>query len=303
MAIAFPDFTPSSQPVVDPTEVYINTIFNHVEARGVSGTATGELWGPRGVAINPSNNHIFVAEGRLSPKFARLSIFSETGEYLENYSHKDMESLWGIAIDQNNVYVTDRMVHAVFHLKLETELRMVARVGSKGSDIGQFDEPRQLCIFTNGDIYIADRDNDRIQILDSCLHPMRVVTHPSLHKPYDVKITTDEIYVLSPEDSPCVHVFTLSGLKIRSLITRGDGMPVDLPLFFCVDAKSLIFSDYYGHQIEFFSNDGALIQTLGKYGHKVGKFSYPHGLAFTSRLNLVIVSSNKKYGLQIYSSQ
>ena len=197
MALAFPD----SQPV------------DHLTAVAKRGQAPGELWCPIGVAIDPATNYIYVTEGGFN--FPRVSIFSEFGEFLNRYTHEYMKALWGIAIHGNNLYVTDDMVHAVFHLKIEADLRLVARLGSIGSGIGQFDEPSQLSISANGDVYIADTNNNRIQILDSSLHPIREVTHPSIHRPYDLKLTT-EMYVLCPGDSPCVHVFTHTGHKLRS---------------------------------------------------------------------------------------
>ena len=286
MAIAFPD----PQPV------------DHLTAVAKEGPAPGELWRPHGVAIDPATNQIYVAEGRLSPSFTRVSIFSDLGEYLNSYTHEDMEFLWGIAIQGSSMYVTDRMVHAVFHVKIEADFRLVARLGKRGSGIGQFNHPSQLSLSTNGDVYIADAVNNRIQILDSSLHPRREVTHPSMHNPCDVKLTTEEMYVLSSEDSPCVHVFNHSGHKIRSLIPRGEGMEVDNPNFFSLDTnKNLIISDYWAHQIKKFSNEGALLHTIGEYGDQVGMFHYTHGLALTSKLTLVVVSFNPNYGLQILS--
>ena len=265
------------------------------------GQAPGRLWWPRDVAIDPATNHIYVAEGGFN--FARVSIFAESGEFLNSYTHEHMKELWGIAIYGNNLYITDYGVDAVFHLKIEADFRLVARMGSRGSAIGEFNEPRQLSISTNGDVYIADRDNDRIQILDSSLQPIRLVTHPSMHCPCDVKLTTEEMYVLSSEDSPCLLVFTHTGHKTRSIITRGGGMQVTAPYFFCLDIKmNLIFSDWEAHQVRIFSNEGDLIHTIGEEGNEVGMLNFPTGLALTSNLNLVTVSWNVNYRLQIFSS-
>ena len=191
----------------------------------------------------------------------------------------------------------------MFHIKIESDFRLVARLGSEGSDIGQFNDPRQLSISSNGDLYIADWGNDRIQILDSSLHPIGVVAHPSMHRPRDFKLTIDKMYVLSGSDTPCVHIFSYTGHKIRSLITRGDGMQVTNPSYFCLDShKSLIISDRATHQIKIFSNEGALLHTLGELGDEVGMFFGPTGLALTSNLKLVTLSLNDNYGLQIFSS-
>ena len=264
------------------------------------GEAPGELWWPNCVAIEPTTNQIYIAEGMES--FARVSVFSESGEYLSSYTNEQMESLWGIAIHGNNLYVTDVEVSAVFHLKIEPELFMVARLGSRGSDIGQFGFPNQICSSANGDLYIADTSNDRIQILDGSLHPIRNVTHPSINEPNDVKLTAEEMFVISSVEFPCVHVFTHSGDKIRSLITRGVGMQVTDPKYFCLDIKkNLIIGDWDSDQFKVFSNEGTLLHTIGEYGQEVGKFYMPQGLALTSNQKLVTISWNDNYRLQIFS--
>ena len=302
MAVEFPDrfSVPQEVPVVP---YYLQ--MSHTVAVATGGRTPGKLWYPRSVAIDPTTNHIYVAEGGVFPNFARVSIFSETGEYLKRYTHEHMKSLYGIAIYGNNLYVTDWWLHAVFHIKIESDFRLVARLGNRGSDIGQFNSPHQLSISSNGDIYITDCGNNRIQILDSSLHPIREITHPSMHRPRDVKLTTDEIYVLSDIDTPCVHIFSYTGHKIRSLITRGNGMQVIVPSHFSLDAhESLIISDLYVYQIKIFSNECTLLHThtLGEPGIKVGMFVRPTGLALTSNLKLVTVSRNVNYGLQIFSS-
>ena len=110
------------------------------------------------------------------------------------------------------------------------------------------------------------------------------------------------MYVLSYSDSPCVHIFSYTGHKIRSLLTSGYRMQVTSPSHFCLDAhKSLIISDWGAHQIKIFSNEGTLLHTLGERGHEVVMFVLPTGLALTSNLKLVTVSYNINYGLQIFS--
>ena len=284
MAIAFPDQQP----------------LDHLTAVAKRGKAPGELYCPSGLAIDLVTNQIYVAEG--SVNFARVSIFSESGEYLKSYTHEHMKSLWGIAIHGNNLYVTDCEADAVFHLKIEADLRLVARLGSRGSGLGQFDSPQQLSISTSGDVYIADRNNYRIQILDCSLQPIRKIALPSIDMPCDIKLTTDEIYVLCLDSLFCVLVFDHAGHKIRSLITCGEGMEVGKPSYFCLDTKSNIFiSDCLTDQIKIFPNEGDLLRTIGERGKELGMFDYPYGLDLISDLKLVTVSLNNNYRLQIFS--
>ena len=108
-----------------------------IVAVGKQGHAPGELWDPCGVAIDANSNLIYVAE----VESCRVSIFSETGEFLNTFTDQDMRAPCGIAIHRDNLYVTDTEVDAVFRFKIEADMRLVASLGSKGSGMGQFNEP------------------------------------------------------------------------------------------------------------------------------------------------------------------
>ena len=161
--------------------------------------------------------------------------------------------------------MSDTGVHGVFHFKIEADMRLVAALVGKGSGDGKFDYPRQLTVSANGDVFVADYDNHRVQILDESLHFQRSIKHDSMRFPRDVKLTNNEVFVLT-ESSPCVIVFSHAGEKIRSFITRGQGMQVTGAWFFCLDApKNLIISDYGAKSVKIFSPDGSLLHSIGGF--------------------------------------
>eukprot|EP00800_Vazella_pourtalesii_P020881 TRINITY_DN756_c0_g1_i4.p1 TRINITY_DN756_c0_g1~~TRINITY_DN756_c0_g1_i4.p1 ORF type:complete len:216 (-),score=43.09 TRINITY_DN756_c0_g1_i4:95-742(-) len=208
----------------------------------------------------------------------------------------------GIALHRDNIYVTDYWTHAVLHFKMKQQIRHVATFGrGRGSSDKQLNYPLGLTVSTDGDVFVADCDNHRIKILDPSLRFKRHVTHQSMKKPRDVKLTRDEMYVLC-DDSPCVRVFSHAGEMTRSLVTRGDGMQVSDAYFFCLDAQqNLLISDYGAHNVKIFSKDGTCLHTVGQEGHGRGMLYQPRGVALTKDLNLVIVSNNKNFRLQIFS--
>ena len=270
-----------------------------IVAVGKKGKAPGELYYPRAVAID-SNNRIFVTEGISLRSHARISVFSERGEFLTCFSHQDMRELWGIAIHGDNLYVTDTEVHSIFHFKIETDFPLVAKRGTKGQQVGRFNKPSNLAVSNNGDVYVTDDGNNRVQILNSSiLHP-RTLTPQRIESLRDIKLTADEVYVLCL-DNPCVHVFSHAGERLRSLVSRGVQMQVTSSLFFCLDsAENIIISDW-SHRIKIFTKEGNLLTTIGERGHQAGMFIYPIGLAITKELNLVVVSENSNSVLQIFS--
>ena len=261
------------------------------------GTAPGGIYYPRGVAIDENTGYIYVIE-----RFgSRVSVFSETGDFLNTFSHQGMNLPLGIALHRDNIYVTDLRSHSVFHFKME-QIRHVATFGSgTGSSDELLNNPLGLTVSTDGDVFVADCNNDRIKILDQSLRFKRHVTHQSMKNPRDVKLTRDAMYVLC-DSSPCILVLSHAGQLTRSLVTRGDGMQVSYAWFFCLDAEqNLLISDYRAHDVKIFSKHGTYLHTIGQEGHERGMLYHPKGIALTKDLNLIIVSDNNNFFLQIFS--
>ena len=294
---------PIAHLAVDPVEHHITqymphyaTCYTRVVATGKKGRASGELYWPRGVAIHEETHQIFV----VNYWNVSVEIFSETGEFLYQLGVGQLSLPWGIAINGNSVYVSCWGDHTVSKFSL-TELCCIRRIGSSGSNNGQFYCPSQLSIDPIGRVYIADRSNDRICIHDPDLNHLRNITHQSMLRPSDVKVSGDRLYVLCPFDNPCLHVLTLEGDKLHSLITCGEGMDVLRPLYFCLDPlNNFVLSDCFSHSIRVFSPEGNLLHTIGREGHQQGMFHRPRGIAITPNGRLVCVSQNGNYGLQIF---
>ena len=266
-------------------------------ATGKRGSAPGELNSPFAVAINEATKQIFVANYVSD----RIEMFSETGEYLNQLSDGQLGGPWGIAIHGNSLYVSGIFSDSISKYSL-TDFSLVKRVGKMGSNNGEFNIPRQLTTDPSGCVFIADRDNNRICVLDTELNHLRNITHQAISRPSDVTVSHDRIYVLCPRNNPCMLVLSLEGDMLHSLISRGEGMDVLLPLFFCLDANSnFVISDKGTHSIRVFSPAGDLLHSIGREGHQQGMFYDPRGIAIDANGRLVSVSDNKNFGLQIFS--
>ena len=303
---------PIAHPAVDPVERSISrlgeiaevsvyephyaTCHTSVVATGKNGDAPGELNWPHAVAIHEETHKIFVA----NCNNRKVEIFSETGELFHHLSLGRRSAPVGIATHRDSVYVScwDNSV-SKFSL---TELCLVRRIGGLGSDNGQFNDPRQLTTDPIGRVFIADSWNNRICIHDPDLNHLRNITHPSMSLPVDVKVSSDRLYILSPRINPCLHVLTLEGDKLHSLITLGEGMDVLYPEFFCLDPlNNIVLSDHKSHSIRVFSPEGNLLHMIGREGHQQGMFFYPKGVAVIPNGRLVCVSNNRNYGLQMFN--
>ncbi|KAI6654156.1 hypothetical protein LOD99_3001 [Oopsacas minuta] len=265
---------------------------------GKRGSGPGELDWPRGVSIDTESGHIYVADMDNS----RIQIFSQEGEHLNQFGCQHLFKPSGILINQDNIYVTDTGHHAIFQFKLSC-LTMIKQVGSKGSGGEEFDSPRQLAISPNQHLYVPDDHNHRLQIMTTNLEFNGSLQHQTMSRPFDVKFTNNEMFVLSAVDNPCIHVFTLSGEKTRSLITRGEnGMQIKMACFFCLDGhNNLLISDLWTDNIKVYSPEGDLLHTIGQQGHQAGMFDYPKGIALHKNSKLISLSDNANFALQIFS--
>ena len=293
---------PTSPQVVEVEQIPVcvpryATCHTSIVATGKQGSDPGKLFLPFGVAILEETHQIFVANMLNN----RVEIFSETGEFLHQLGVGQLSSPYGIATHGDSVYVSCDGDNTVSKFSL-TKLCCVRRIEGGGSNNGQFNHPRQLTTDPIGRVFIADSLNDRICIHDPDLNHLRDITHPSMSLPSDVKVSRDRLYVLCSNDNPCLHVLTLEGDKLHSLISRGDRMDVLRPLFFCLDPlNNFVLSDVrYSHSIRVFSPEGNLLHTIGSKGHQQGMFSHPRGVAVTPNGRLVCVSDNRNYGLQIF---
>ena len=270
--------------------------FQPVVTVAKKGSGPGELDSPTGVAVEERSGNIFVAEANNS----RVSIFSQTGEYIWSFGTELFITPCGIAIQNDNLYVSDANKHKVFYFKLP-DMKLIQQVGKKGTGNLEFIYPCQLFISQVGDVYVCDQSNNRIQVLSSKLNFKIILKHDSMTRPADIKLTEELMYVLSCVDNPCLHVFTLTGDKIRSILSRGENLQLTRPLFFCNDMNAnIVVSDYDDHCIKIFTPEGEFLHRIGQQGHEKGMFINPKGISFTKEGRLICVSDNKNFGLQIF---
>ena len=271
--------------------------FQHLTVAGEYGSSHGRLLHPTALSVQPTTGHIFVSDMPNS----RIKIYSENLDYLKYFGLPHLRYPHGVLVHEESVYVTDLKLHAIFHFSLPKFSRL-RRVGKKGSGNEDFNCPHQLDISPNQHIYVADCQNNRLQVLNSNLDFKNSLKHPTMTEPVDVKFSTIQIFVLSSTDNPCVHMFTYSGENIGSIITTGIGMQVLKSFFFCIDGQNnIIISDNQDCNIKVFSPEGRLLYIIGEYGNEPGRFMQTMGIAILNQTKLISLSLYNKFGIQLFS--
>ena len=266
-----------------------------VLAVGKKGTANNELNAPRGLALDEPNQLIYIADYWNS----RIQVVSFAGKFLKRFGQGILKQPWGIAVTEDNVFVTDNGLHALLQFG-KKDYKLVKRTGTEGGGEGQLDYPRGLCIDYNGDVYVADYWNYRVSVFSKDLNFLKHLGTQQLKTPRDVKVTPNSVVVL--DFSPnCIHFFSRGGDLLRSCVTQGeDGMVYD-PEFFCLDAVgNILITDSNRHSIKILSPSGQLIHEIGKRGIGRGELFYPSGICLSQTENIFVVSGNIYFGLQSY---
>ena len=266
-----------------------------VLAVGKKGIANNELTYATGLALDEPNQLIYIADRWNS----RIQVVSFAGKFLKRFGQGILQRPWGIAVTEDNVFVTDCSLHALFQFK-KKHYKLVRRTGTKGGGEGELHYPRGLCTDYNGDIYVGDSKNNRVSVFSKDLNFLKHLSTQQLKYPCDVKVTPISVVVL--DESPnCIHFFSRSGDLIRSCVTHGEDGVVDSPEFFCLDtAGNILITDYRRHNIKILSPSGQLIHTIGKEGHGRGDLNYPFGISLSQTGNIFVVSHNSNFALQSF---
>jgi DNA-binding beta-propeller fold protein YncE len=132
---------------------------------GSEGSGNGQFSvGPKGIAVAPNGDVYVVDRGH-----DRIEEFTATGEYLAQFGSESgtgtiqFHQPWDIAIAANgNVLVTDTSLKHV--QETSASGANLGTFGSEGSESGQFKSLYGLAVGPNGNVYVADGGNDRLQI-------------------------------------------------------------------------------------------------------------------------------------------
>ena len=103
-----------------------------VLAVGKEGTANDELYRPRGLALDEPNQLIYIADCDNS----RIQVVSFAGKFLKRFGQGILELPYGIAVTEDNVFVIDIFLHALFQFS-KKGYKLVWRTGTEGGGEGQ----------------------------------------------------------------------------------------------------------------------------------------------------------------------
>jgi YVTN family beta-propeller protein len=120
---------------------------------------------------------------------------------------------------QDNIYVSDGYDNSRV-AKFTKEGDYVGTIGSRGREVGQFSTPHDIASDARGNIYVADRGNNRIQVLDNDLKVIRVIE--GIRSPWAICVTPGPTqYIYSADVSGTIYKATLDGKVVGKFGSMG----------------------------------------------------------------------------------
>ena len=242
---------------------------NPVKKFGTKGKEKGELNDPQGLTLY-RNECIYIADTSNS----RIQIFSTAGKFVAEFGKGQLHWPYSIALNDKWVFVSDYHHNAVFKFQI-TNNKYVCQ-----SAKGELNRPFGITVDTNGEVLVADCNNNRIAILNLELKLVRKIGKDKLIRPRDVKINNNNIFVADNNEINNIHIFTKSGDIIRSFIKLDKGTG---DIYFCFDLNNnIIVSDCRSNSIQMFTINGELI-------YKIICKDNPNGIAVDNNNNIICV--------------
>jgi len=170
---------------------------------------------------------------------------------------------------EGNTYISDGYVNSRI-AKVDKNGKWLKSWGEPGDQPGQLNTPHSIAVDANGNVYVADRGNRRIQVFDGNGKFLRQIV---IDVPFD------------PNAEPAIG--NKPELPIRGTQTMAPGAPWAV----CITPpphQVLFTSDGYPGRIYKLSLDGKVLGVFGESGKQLGQFGWIHEIACPSENELFV---------------
>ena len=253
-----------------------------------------QLNNPCGVTFDGKTGNIYVADQGNNC----VKVFDDSGRILFKFGDSDGDGKMiqpkGLVINGDRILISNCILFSELnHYILVYQLNgcFVSKIGE--GEI-KFNNPRGLaCNESNGDIYICDSGNKRIQILSKEFQFKSQFGADKLKYPRDVRLSKEYIFILD-KSNPCIHMYDYNLIFQKSVISREIGLQVVNPLYFFIDDFNNIFiSDSGSNSIQIFNSQSESI-------HKINTSTSPMGVVVDNQRRVIVVCQAVRDCLQIF---
>ena len=267
-----------------------------LEMKGKSVINISGLNVPLGVVVTKNKEFVIAENGANC-----VTILNRDGRIVKSFGRKEKKksqftSPRGVAISHDgHILVTDE--HRLQKLTFEGDF--VKSVGSRKTGNGclQFNDPVGIAVHPNtGQIYIADRYNHRIVILNNDLSYSNSFgsygsESEQFNRPFSLDFDNEGYLYVVDANNHCIKKFTLTGQYISKFGSIGSSHgQLYVPTSITIDSnlKLLYVTELCNNRISVFDTNGCFIYCFGKHGEGEGEFNHPYFITVDSLSNLYV---------------
>ena len=271
---------------------------NFIRKFGTYGNGDGQLDDPSDVGIGP-DGLVYVC----SKDDQRVLVFQKDGSYVRKFNTQSYPQ--NITFLGSKIAITTWSGHKVKIYDLNgTEITSIGS-GSPSTAQGEFNNNYGIAVDSNGDLYVGDVSNNRIQVFDSNLTFKKSV---GLHGKGGM---ASQCIILTPENTFLIsdgfgdRVFEIDGngslLRVLGNEGTADG-EFDFPRKLSLGPSGKIYvSDTNNHRIQVFDRNGSFVKKFGTNGSANGQFNAPTGIAVSAEQEVFVVDRNNDR-IQVFDS-
>ncbi len=285
---------------------------------GVAGNGLGEFYYPSAVAVDSTGN-VYVSDGlnnrvqKLTEATGIWTAWGKSGGGIGN-GLGEFNYPMGVAVDSiGNVYVADLGNHRIQKLTAATDIwtSWAKNGGGAGSGLGEFNYPAGVTVDSNGNVYVGDLYNNRVQKLTAATGVWTSWAKGGANSgnklgefnyPSGLAVDSyDNVYV-ADEDNYRIQKLTLTTGQWNQWgtegVVSGDALgEFNYPSGVTVDSTGNMYvADSENNRIQRLTTATDVWTAWGKSdggdGSGLGEFDYPDGIAVDNSGNIYVADAD-----------
>ncbi|HEX5762133.1 MAG TPA: DUF6531 domain-containing protein [Solirubrobacterales bacterium] len=270
---------------------------------GSEGEGEGQITYPMGVAVDLGGN-VWVADTYNS----RMQGFDSEGAYLGQLggfgsADGEFSSPSGVDVDASgDLWIADNENNRVQHWQSTSTAPKVGLqmggFGSVGAGPGQFSQPRAVAVDDEGDVWVADTSNHRVQEFDSEWNPIRQLgsfgtAAGQFSSPSGVAVDPAGNVWVADTGNHRLQKFDAEGGFLLQVGSQGSANgQFKSPGGVATDAQGGVWvADTSNHRIQQLDSQGQFISKFGSQGAANGQLSAPGGAALDAQGNVWVADT------------
>ena len=180
----------------------------------------------------------------------------------------------------------------------------VLKWGSPGTGSGQFNQPVGVAIDSNGNVYVTDMGNDRVQVFNNLgvwqySFGSTGSAPGQFRRPYGISINVNDLYVVDTGNHR-IQKFTLAGSFMLQWGSQGDSAGLfQRPRGVAADGAGNVFvTDDSLDRVQKFDGSGNFLLQWGSTGNAPGDFRGPIGIVVDAGGGAIFVADSANCRIQ-----